>query len=431
MQVIKRILTVMLILSLGLALGFFGRPADLMAAEKKVTITLWHIYGPEMGGSSKWFKQILSDFAKEYPNIIVEEEITPNDPYKVKFKTAMQAGQAADACLVYPGAFTEPFARDGALLQVDKYLNQGGWRNDFKPATFAPLTFGGKTYGFPVAIRTVHMFYNKDVFKKYNLKPVKTMAELKAMIKTLKSHGVTPIALGNKERWMGDFWVNYLFLRYGGYKTWHEAMFERGKGFADPSFTKALAELQELVKMGAFTEGVNGVGAMDVNNSFFTGDSAMILSGTFFINIVMALAPKGFLDETLGYFNFPSVEGGRGNMREYQGGVSPGFIINAKTKHPDEVATFYRFMFRPENMKKLATLAKWVTIVKGSTPENAGPLLKGAISEVNNMENLASYINYSLLPNVWQVYADYQQAVFALDISPEEAASKIRQAAAK
>jgi raffinose/stachyose/melibiose transport system substrate-binding protein len=346
------------ILALGVAMGANVWQPEALAAEQKVTITLWHIYGPEMKGAHDWFKMVIADFEKQYPNIHVEVEITPNDPYKVKFQTAMQAGQAADACMVFPGAFTEPFAKDGALLPMDKYLDQGSWRNNFKPATFTPLTYGGKTYGFPVAIRTVHIWYNKDVFKQYDLKPAKTMDELKNMIKTLNAKGVTPFSLGNKERWQGDFWVNYLFVRLGGYKTWYEAMFQKGKGFGDPSFTKALSLLQELVKMGAFTEGTNGVGAMDVNNAFFMGKSAMILNGTFFINQVTSLAPKGFLDEKLGYFNFPLIEGGKGSMRDYQGGVSPGFVINAKTKYPDEVATFYRFISKPENMKSLATMAQ-------------------------------------------------------------------------
>ena len=430
MRTIKILMTVVFILALGVAMEVKVWQLDAVAAEKK-TITLWHIYGPEMKGAYDFFKKVINDFEKQYPNIHVEEEITPNDPYKVKFQTAMQAGQAADACLVFPGAFTEPFAKDGALLAMDKYLDQGDWRKLFKPATFAPLTYGGKTYGFPVAIRTVHIWYNKDVFKQYDLKPAKTMGELKTMIQTLKAKGVTPFSLGNKERWQGDFWVNYLFLRLGGYQTWSDAMFQKGKGFADPSFTKALALLQELVKMGTFTEGTNGVGAMDVNNAFFTGKAAMILNGTFFISQVQSLAPKGFLEEKLGYFNFPLIEGGKGNMGDYQGGVSPGFVINAKTKYPDEVATFYRFISKPENMKSLAKMANMVTVVKNSTPEEASPILKSVTDEVDTMENLASYINYCLAPKVWEEYADYQQAVFGLDMKPEEAAAKIMKAAAK
>ncbi len=118
-------------------------------------------------------------------------------------------------------------------------------------------------------------------------------------------------------------------------------------------------------------------------------------------------------------------------MRDYQGGVTPGFVINAKTKYPDEVATFYRFISKPENMKSLAKMANMVTVVKNSTPEEASPILKSVTDEVDTMENLASYINYCLAPKVWEEYADYQQAVFGLDMKPEEAAAKIIKAAAK
>jgi raffinose/stachyose/melibiose transport system substrate-binding protein len=402
------------------------------ATEEEVTITFWHIYGPEMEGANSWFKDMIAAFEEEYPNIHIEEEITPNDPYKVKLKTAVAAGEAADAFMVFPGGWTEPYAKDGAILPVDKYLDEGGWRDNYIASAFDTLSWDGKTYGFPLALRTVHIWYNKDVFNKYNLEPPETMAELKEIIETLKANGVTPIAMGNKERWTGNFWSSYLFARVGGYEAWYNAAIaHQAEAWADPSHVEALALLQELVKMGAFTEGTNGVGFMDVNNSFFTGEAAMIMHGTYFIDIVKSLAPEGFLEEKLGYFNFPVIEGGKGSARDYHGGVGSGFVINSKSEHPDEVATFYRFIFTPERLKDLAGRTNWVMTVKDTVPDDASPVLLSMAEEAAKMEHLIWYVDHAMVPAFVEVYSDSTQAIIGLSITPEEAVAQIEEAAKK
>jgi len=402
-------------------------PEAAAVTEEEVTITLWHIYGPEMEGANSWFKEMIAAFEEKYPNIHIEEEITPNDPYKVKLKTAIAAGEVADGFMVYPGGWTEPYAKDGAILPVDKYLDEGGWRGDYIASAFDELTWDGKTYGFPLALRTVHIWYNKDVFNKYNLESPETMAELKEIIKTLTDNGVTPFALGNKERWTGNFWASYLFARVGGYEAWHNAVARQGEGWADPSHVEALALLQELVEMGAFTEGTNGVGAMDVNNAFFTGEAAMIMHGTYFVDITKSLAPEGFLEEKLGYFNFPTIEGGQGSVKDYHGGVGSAFVINSKSEHPDEVATFYRFIFTPERLKDFAGRTNWVMTVKDTIPDDASPLLLSLAKEAAEMEHLIWYADHAMVPAVFEVYADSTQAVFGLSITPEEAVAQMEE----
>jgi len=400
-------------------------------SDEEVTITFWHIYGPEMAGANSWFKDTITAFEAKHPNIHIEEEITPNDPYKVKLQTAVAAGEAADAFMVFPGGRTEPYAKEDAILTIDKYLDQGGWRDNYIASAFDALSWDGNAYAFPLSLRTVHVWYNKDVFAKYGLQPVETMAELKEMMATLVDNGVTPFALGNKERWQGNFWVAYLFDRVGGYETWQNAKDRKGLGWADPSYVEALSLLQELVEMGAFTEGTNGVGAMDVLQSFFAGESAMHLSGTFFVDQVKSLAPEGFLEEKLGYFNFPAIEGGKGSVKDYHGGVGSAFAINSKTEHPDEVAAFYRFMFSPENMTELARRTNWVMTVKNTVPQDASPMLTNLAREAGEMEHLVVYVDQAIGGAVFEAFADAAQAAFGLSITPEEAVAQMEEAASK
>ena len=77
----------------------------------------------------------------------------------------------------------------------------------------------GKYYGVPFDWGAVGMFYNKALFKQAGLDPEKpptTWTELLDAVKALKAAGITPIAIGEKDKWPGHFWYGYLATREAG-----------------------------------------------------------------------------------------------------------------------------------------------------------------------------------------------------------------------
>lgn len=76
----------------------------------------------------------------------------------------------------------------------------------------------GKTYALPLEFNIAPIYYNKAIFKKYNLEVPQTYEQFKAVSKTLSDNGVAPIALGNKDRWTGSLWYMYLADRIAGQK---------------------------------------------------------------------------------------------------------------------------------------------------------------------------------------------------------------------
>ena len=61
------------------------------------------------------------------------------------------------------------------------------------------------------------MFYNKSVFSKAGINTMpRTWDEFLSLCAKLKSRGITPIALGSKNRWPAQFWFDYLILRTVG-----------------------------------------------------------------------------------------------------------------------------------------------------------------------------------------------------------------------
>ena len=62
--------------------------------------------------------------------------------------------------------------------------------------------------------------------------------EYLATVETLKAAGITPISLGEGDKWPGHFYWVYLAIRNGG-KAAFDAAYSREGSFADPPFVKA------------------------------------------------------------------------------------------------------------------------------------------------------------------------------------------------
>ncbi len=94
----------------------------------------------------------------------------------------------------------------------------------FAPTALEAATYDGKIMGLPLAMDMVPVWYNKEVFEKYGVKPPKTWDELMQAIETFKKNGVIPIALANKTKWTGAFYLMYLPIESRGRNCYQNAV---------------------------------------------------------------------------------------------------------------------------------------------------------------------------------------------------------------
>ena len=100
------------------------------------------------------------------------------------------------------------------------------------------------------------VFYNKEIFDKYDLEVPKTVSELEAVCDKLKEEGITPFALANGPKWTGSMYFQCLAARKGGLEPFQSAVSGEGT-FEDECFIYAGEKIQEWVEKGYFPEGVN------------------------------------------------------------------------------------------------------------------------------------------------------------------------------
>jgi raffinose/stachyose/melibiose transport system substrate-binding protein len=341
----------------------------------------------------------------------------------------MQSGSPPDIFQSWGGGVLKQYAEAGLVQDLTPSLQENGWGQSFNAGPLSLYTFDGKSYGVPWNAGMVGFWYNTDLFKQAGIEqPPATWTEFLADVKKLKDAGITPIALGEKDKWPGHFYWVYMVTRLGG-KTAFEKAYNREGTFADQPFIDAGTKLKELIDLQPFQNGFLGAAYGDHIAAMANGKAAMELMGQWAPGANRGSAEDvEAYNKTLGWFPFPTVEGGAGDPSDALGG-GDGFAVGKNA--PKEAIDFVRFLTSVENqsaMTKAGLLS--VPVVKGAETAIADPLLKEVQKRAGEAKYYQLYYDQYLPPAVGQAVNDATQGLFAGTSSPEDVAKTIEDAAA-
>ena len=383
--------------------------------DDKKALTLWHI---STGGAKDTIENAVARFEENNPNVKVEVVQQENDPYKTKLSVAMGGGTPPDVFHSWGGGWLQNFVGADQVKEITRDVEA----DKFLEAGLSTTTFEEKIYGVPLGMSVVPIWYNKDIFEKYDLEEPKTYDELISIIETLKSKDIVPFGLANQTKWPGAMYLMYLAERIGGPDLFDEA-YNRERGFDDKAYIEAGQKVQDLVNIGAFPNGMNG---MDYDSGqsrqlMYTDKAAMMVQVSNFLNNVRDEYPE--FEDKLGFFLFPKIEGGKGETNHLVGGVSPAFSVSKKSGNQDLAVELMKELTSEETANEYVDHAGGISAVKGVKYEDE---LVGEISKVLEESNfMQTFYDQSLPPELATVHLDTTQALFGLSITPEEAAEKV------
>src|SRR5262245_30191410 len=275
----------------------------------------------------------------------------------------------------------------------------------------------------------VGFWYNKALFQKAGIdKPPATWTELLEDVKKLKAAGITPIGLGEGDKWPGHFWWVYLAVREGGKDAFDKAYTRQGT-FADKPFVDAGTKLKELVDLQPFQNGFLGANYGNEQTVMANGQAAMELMGQWSPGANRGVAQDvETFNKNLGWFPFPTVEGGAGDPSDAMGG-GDGFAIGKNA--PKEAIDFIRFLTSKENQTAMAKANLAVPpTVKGAEAGLDDPLMKELQQNAAKAKYFQLYYDQYLPPAVAQAVLDATQGIFAGTTTPQDAAKMIEDSAA-
>jgi raffinose/stachyose/melibiose transport system substrate-binding protein len=380
--------------------------------------------------STKVLRDAADRFEHQNPGFKVEDSHVLNEAYKTKLKVAFGAGEPPCVFESSGGGPLHEYVKAGQVVDLTPYLHKDpAYRDRFLATSWDAVTYDKKQYGVAAENASAAViFYNKELFKKYDLTPPATWDQLMHVVKVLTSHGIAPFALSNKNKWTGSMYYMYLVDRIGGPEVFRKAV-DRAPGgsFDDPAFVEAGKYIQDLVKAGAFAQGFNGLD-YDVGASrrlMYSDKAAMELMGGWEASTIANEDPA--FASKLDFFPFPSVPGGKGNPHDVIGTVGDGFMsISTECKDPAAAFKLIQTMTDDTSMQG-RVLDKKIPPVKNITITD--PFLKRLQALITEAPNVQLWYDQELPPKLGELHKDTSQELFGLSVTPEAAAQQMEVAA--
>lgn len=389
-------------------------------SSKKITLKFWNIATTDPGKTA--VNNVVNEWNKQNPNIHIVTSVSENNAYKTKIKAAVAAGDAPDIIYSWAGGFTKPFVDSGKILPLDSYLNDGT-KDKMLPGALTNVTYNGKVYGLTYNQQAGALYVNKDMFDKNSIKIPTTFDELLTAVKTFRSKGITPMAVGEKDEWPGMWYYDMIALRTAGSKLSLDAL-NKKTSFDNPAFVKAAEKLQELVKAQAFDPGALSITRDDSIVQLTQGKIPMYFGGNFDAGTIDASPMKGKIIA----IKFPSITGGSDETTDYLGGGADCLLINANTK--DKTAAVKAVKFLAQNLSSQfylsgAGLPEWK--YDNVDQSKIDPLSKQIMSDIvtGSKSSVPAWDLYLEGADA-QNHQDLVAKIFGKQITPEDFAKQMQ-----
>ena len=397
------------------------------AAAEPVTITWWHITTKDPG-LTDW-QTMADDYMAAHPNVTIEITVLENEAFKTKLTTVMQSGDPPDIFQSWGGGTFNQQVEAGLLKDITADLEADpAWKESFAPGALGVYSYQGKNYGVPWDMGMVGFWYNKDLFEQAGIDaPPATWSEFLEDVQALKDAGITPISIGEGDKWPGMHFWNYLATRICGQEKFEAAMARTGS-FTDPCFVEAGVKLQELLALEPFQDGFLGATHDEMQATFGNGKAAMELSGQWAPSTQAANAADQVGVANLGLFGFPAVEGGAGAGTDVVGGGN-GFAIG-KNAEPEAI-DFVKYLTSVENQTIIAANGSGIPVVKGSEQGLTDANMLQVAETFGAAEYFQLYYDQFLPPATGSVLNDSVQGLFAGTMTPEQVAQAVEDSVAQ
>lgn len=404
--------------------------SDSGKTSSDTEIKFMHLW-PE--GSSKQHHEIVSeiiaDFEKEHEGVKIDLEVLSNEQYKDKLKVLSTSKELPDVGMTWAAGFLEPYVGGNMFAPLDDLIDKE-LSDTFIQGTVEAYAIDGVTYGLPLELNIATIYYNKTMFAEHNLEAPETFEELENVINVFKADGIQPIALGNKDPWTGSLWYMYLADRIGGAEVLNKAI-DRSGTFEDPALIEAAEKVQNLVDMGAFVKGFNGLSDEEAKSMFMNEQAPMYLIATWDLPNYTTNedVPQEFRD-SVEYLKFPTVDG-KGDMNSFIGGPGVGLFVAEDSDVKEEAKEFAAFFVKQWGEKSVTKAG-----VIPASKVDAGSLdlpqmYIDILDELNSASNITMFADVQMSPSVAQVHLDAIQALFGNQMTPEEFAKAHEEALSK
>lgn len=392
----------------------------------------WYLTGQPQEGIRV---DAVKRFNQANPNGQITATGFQNDAFKTKIKTAIGAGQAPTLIWGWGGGTLRSYAQAGQVDDLTSWFAENPTiKNRLLDTSFAAATVDGKIYAMPIeTVQPIVLFYNKKIFDSVGAKPPQSWADIMSLASTFNAKGIAPFSLGGQSRWTNMMWLEFLFDRIGGPEVF-QAVFEGEKNaWSNPAAITALTKVQDLVKANGFIRGFSSITA-DSNADqalLYTGKAAMMVHGTWSYGIQQHDGGDFVSSGSLGYLNFPPVEGGKGDPSNTVGNPAQYMSISSKASADEKkiAKQFFTTGVLTDDEVKAWIGTGGVPVIKGTESQLAASkdadFLKFVYDTASKAKTFGQSWDQAMSPTAAETLLDNISKLFQLSISPQQFADNM------
>jgi raffinose/stachyose/melibiose transport system substrate-binding protein len=388
-----------------------------------------HLHITSIPAELELMNQAVAEFEAANPDIKVELPFLENEAFKAKLTTLLQSADAPDVFHSWGGGVFYEQAEAGVLRPVEDIVTAEA-KDAIGTAGVSAFTGpDGHLYGLARDVGEVVLWYNKALFEQAGVDPasMNTWDGFLAGVQTIKDAGITPLAIGAKDKWPAHFWWSKLVVRLAGQEGFEAAARGEGDGFAGEDFVKAGDYFLQLAALEPWQPGFAAAAYGDASGYFGDGKAAMHLMGDWDYGVMKdnSASKQGIPDDQLGILPFPTIEGGKGDPTDTLGGLS-GYLFSRNAS--DAAVKWVEFFNSAEVQARFANANFYIPIAKGAADGMVNPFKVQVAQNIGNAHWHALFFDQALGPNVGGVVNDISAELASNAMSAQEAAELIKEA---
>jgi raffinose/stachyose/melibiose transport system substrate-binding protein len=292
----------------------------------------------------KWLNDSAAKF-KAQRNVSINITQQQTETLISAFTAAAAAKQGPDIAAQWATQPVLAQAWADAVTPLDDYVSaaeRAHWR--FTEENL----YGGKLWAAPMYAVGAPFCLNKKLFEKAGLDPTNppaTWDEFTTTCQTLKSKGITPLALGNKDTFGGRWAFAFNAIQTLDALDDLKAPLLGDASFGDEKYSLWMTRFKELVDAGFYNDDAMSLDSLGGANVFKAGNAAMAWDiETDVINWGTALGSENVIP-----FPYPKFADGK-LADSYTGTQSTSYFITKWAADPKTAGEFLTFLHQPAQL---------------------------------------------------------------------------------
>jgi len=395
-----------------------------LSASAETTVKILHLQ--KLPKVLAIWQEAAQMYEKAHPGVKIEFDYLENEAFKAKLPTLLQSKDRPSLFHSWGGGVMIEQINSGVVQDITDAITEGGFKDTFYPAGIQNYSYQGKTYGLPNNVAPIVFWYNKELCQKAGVDPtkIKYWDDFIDAVKKCQAAGITPLAVGGKDKWPLHFYPTFLMMRILGKEGMQAAYEGKNGGFASPEVIKAFQLYQDLAALKPFQKGYLANTYAESAGTFHDGKTAFHLMGTWDITEGRSDSAdgKGLPDEKLGWFFFPEVKDGKGHANDIFASLD-GWLV-AKDA-PKETVDFLKVWLGKDIQNKIAEEGLFIPMVKGTADVIKEQFYKEIAQEIERSQWIQIAMDQLLGPDTGRVFNDASADIAAGNITAGQAAATI------